>query len=145
MALFFDYQPCCKDYHWWEWWSIVDPQVILILLIIMKKIWLRWWYDVILIIILILLIIFRFIFTILGYATVFLPCYVLIHLSRRHNLHTLGEYKTEFWKFRFSTLFFCRRLSVETTTSDIDRNHFRNCCGNRRQCFWNCKAIKFGI
>nr|CAH0103090.1 unnamed protein product [Daphnia galeata] len=34
--------------------------------------------------------ILRFIFTILGYATVFLPCYVLIHLSRRHNLHTLG-------------------------------------------------------
>nr|SVE75095.1 EOG090X05CU [Daphnia dolichocephala] len=32
----------------------------------------------------------RFIFTILGYATVFLPCYVLIHLSKRHSLHTLG-------------------------------------------------------
>nr|SVE81287.1 EOG090X05CU [Daphnia magna]SVE83047.1 EOG090X05CU [Daphnia magna] len=34
--------------------------------------------------------ILRFIFTILGYTTVFLPCYVLIHLSQRHNLHTLG-------------------------------------------------------
>nr|CAG4636978.1 EOG090X05CU [Ceriodaphnia reticulata]SVE72907.1 EOG090X05CU [Ceriodaphnia reticulata] len=34
--------------------------------------------------------ILRFIFTILGYGTVFLPCYVLIYLSRRHNLHTLG-------------------------------------------------------
>ena len=39
--------------------------------------------------------ILRFIFTILGYATVFLPCYVLIHLSRRHNLHTLGKYKKQ--------------------------------------------------
>ena len=35
----------------------------------------------------------RFIFTILGYATVFLPCYVLIYLSQRHNLHTLGKYQ----------------------------------------------------
>nr|SVE70394.1 EOG090X05CU [Daphnia similis]SVE71018.1 EOG090X05CU [Daphnia similis]SVE71649.1 EOG090X05CU [Daphnia similis]SVE72281.1 EOG090X05CU [Daphnia similis] len=34
--------------------------------------------------------ILRFVFTILGYTTVFLPCYVLIHLSQRHNLHTLG-------------------------------------------------------
>lgn len=33
----------------------------------------------------------RFIYTILGYATVFLPCYVLVHLARKHNLHTLGN------------------------------------------------------
>lgn len=35
--------------------------------------------------------ILRLIYTILGYATIFLPCYVLVYLSKRHSLHTLGE------------------------------------------------------
>nr|CAG4636142.1 EOG090X05CU [Eubosmina coregoni]SVE69771.1 EOG090X05CU [Eubosmina coregoni] len=39
--------------------------------------------------------ILRFIYTILGYATVFLPCWVLIHLSQKHNLHSLGGFQ---WK-----------------------------------------------
>nr|SVE83631.1 EOG090X05CU [Daphnia pulex] len=52
--------------------------------------------------------IIRFIFTILGYATVFLPCYVLIHLSRRHNLHTLGGCQ---WRLL--------RLILTGTTSEI--------------------------
>nr|CAG4650943.1 EOG090X05CU [Simocephalus serrulatus]SVE94208.1 EOG090X05CU [Simocephalus serrulatus] len=40
--------------------------------------------------------IMRFIFTILGYTTVFVPCYVLIQLSQRHNLHTLSGCQ---WRF----------------------------------------------
>nr|SVE75725.1 EOG090X05CU [Daphnia hispanica] len=52
--------------------------------------------------------ILRFIFTILGYTTVFLPCYVLIHLSKRHNLHTLGGYQ---WRLL--------RLILTGTTSEI--------------------------
>ena len=32
----------------------------------------------------------RFLSTVLSYATIFVPCYVLIHFTRRHNLHTLG-------------------------------------------------------
>ena len=35
--------------------------------------------------------ILRFLLTLLGYATVFVPCYVLVHLSQRHNLHTLSK------------------------------------------------------
>ncbi|XP_032789059.2 adenosine 3'-phospho 5'-phosphosulfate transporter 1 isoform X2 [Daphnia magna] len=52
--------------------------------------------------------ILRFIFTILGYTTVFLPCYVLIHLSQRHNLHTLGGCQ---WRLL--------RLILTGTTSEI--------------------------
>nr|SVE73527.1 EOG090X05CU [Daphnia atkinsoni] len=52
--------------------------------------------------------ILRFIYTILGYTTVFLPCYVLIHLSKRHNLHTLGGCQ---WRLL--------RLILTGTTSDI--------------------------
>nr|CAG4641663.1 EOG090X05CU [Eurycercus lamellatus] len=39
--------------------------------------------------------IIRFIFTIIGYATVFLPCYVLIHISQKNNLHALSGFQ---WK-----------------------------------------------
>nr|SVE80090.1 EOG090X05CU [Daphnia magna] len=52
--------------------------------------------------------ILRFIFTILGYTTVFLPCYVLIHLSQRHNLHTLGGCQ---WRLL--------RLILTGTTSEV--------------------------
>lgn len=34
--------------------------------------------------------ILRFTYTILGYATVFIPCFVLVHLAKKHSLHTLG-------------------------------------------------------
>lgn len=39
--------------------------------------------------------ILRFIYTIAGYTAVFLPCWVLIHLSRKHNLHSLSGFQ---WK-----------------------------------------------
>nr|CAG4649299.1 EOG090X05CU [Scapholeberis mucronata]SVE93589.1 EOG090X05CU [Scapholeberis mucronata] len=52
--------------------------------------------------------IFRFFFTILGYTTVFLPCYVLVHLSQRHKLHSLSGFQ---WKLL--------RLILTGNTSEV--------------------------
>jgi hypothetical protein len=37
--------------------------------------------------------IYRFFFTLVGYASVFVPGYILINFVRKHNLHYLGNFK----------------------------------------------------
>lgn len=78
--------------------------------------------------------ILRFIYTILGYATVFLPCWVLIHLSQKHNLHSLGTVYFIFHstliilksKSNIINYFYSRWISVEASQTFTYWKHFRN-------------------
>nr|CAG4643180.1 EOG090X05CU [Ilyocryptus agilis] len=57
----------------------------------------------------------RFLFTVLGYGTVFLPCYVLIHHSQKHSLHTLSGFQ---WKLLRLIL----TGNTSTISSDVERS-----------------------
>ena len=66
--------------------------------------------------------ILRFIYTIAGYTAVFLPCWVLIHLSRKHNLHSLSNfaYQRLRWNTVYNSYFDFAHVKVDFSGNYLD-------------------------
>jgi len=60
--------------------------------------------------------IYRFFFTLVGYASVFVPGYILIHFVRKHNLHYLGGFVGKGLRLI---------LTGNTTESDIETHGYK--------------------